>query len=470
MPLVSLVTDAAHHLDLLSGNDRLFGGAGDDQLVGDDRTVFSPAVTFTAGTLSSAFGLTQDLLAATADLGGFIHRLHLAVDRCEPPYGHGDSSRAVLDRTFYLGNDELDGGAGNDFLVGDNLTVMTPSLGVPANRAAEFHRLVHDLNEAGDRAQWALGELDEAAHDLRDTWVSVKQGKRTYRILEHHYDRFVFGNDTLAGGDGNEVMAGDNWVFLAPRVTLTRSVRGLAADGCGWGLGNDSWPHGWDNDWNPHGHDFDWPADEWVGGNDVLDGGTGNDLLFGDSVVSMAPVMAMGPGLGWGSWFLRPLAQEILNDLIAVGPYQPCAPGWQNPHDLPGGMQSPGRGWIGGNDTLKGGAGDDILFGQGGDDALFGDAGDDWLIGGDGCDRIEKGSGKDRIRTGNDSSRELWEKVQTYMVDLAGRFYDVPGYGKGPLPKGKIAPCSEWVKDFVIDLGVKNRVHDPNAEIKILLP
>jgi Ca2+-binding RTX toxin-like protein len=45
------------------------------------------------------------------------------------------------------------------------------------------------------------------------------------------------------------------------------------------------------------------------------------------------------------------------------------------------------------NDVISGGAGDDILFGYGGNDALYGDAGNDVLSGGAGTDTLNGGTG-----------------------------------------------------------------------------
>ena len=217
MPLASIITDVAHHLDLLAGNDKLFGGTGDDTLVGDNAVVFSPNVTINQAFIESAFHMSWDLLGAFDDFGDLIHRLHHAVgdaDGHHPCYSHED---VVVDQTFYLGNDEMDGGAGNDFMVGDDMTVMAPSFAVPVGLVDDFHHLVHDLEKVGDEADWALDELDDVSHDLRDVVVSVKQGKRVQTQLEHHIDRIVAGNDLLVGGDGDDVLVGDNWSYLAPR-------------------------------------------------------------------------------------------------------------------------------------------------------------------------------------------------------------------------------------------------------------
>jgi hypothetical protein len=176
--------------------------------VGDNAVVLSPNLTIDQAFIESAFHMSWDLLGAFDDFGDLIHRLHHAVgdaDGHHPSYSHED---IIVDRTFYLGNDEMDGGAGNDFMVGDDMTVMAPSFAVPVSLANDFHHLIHNLEEVGDEADRALGELDDVAHDLRDVVVSVKHGKSDHRHLVHHIDRIFAGNDTLFGGDGDDVLVG----------------------------------------------------------------------------------------------------------------------------------------------------------------------------------------------------------------------------------------------------------------------
>jgi Ca2+-binding RTX toxin-like protein len=275
VPFASIITDVAHHLDLLAGNDKLFGGTGDDTLVGDNAVVFSPNLTIDQAFIESAFHMSWDLLGAFDEFGDLIHGLHHAVgdaDGHHPSYSHED---VIVDRTFYLGNDEMDGGAGNDFMVGDDMMVMAPSFAVPVRLVDDFHHLIHDLEKVGDEADRGLDELDDVSHDLRDVIVSVKQGKRVQMRLEHHIDRIVAGSDLLVGGDGDDVLVGDNWSYLAPRVTVTSD--GYPGDHNCW------YHHDWGH-WQGSHHDgyhHDGPGDVWIVGNDTLRGGAGNDLLAG---------------------------------------------------------------------------------------------------------------------------------------------------------------------------------------------
>jgi len=105
-----------------------------------------------------------------------------------------------------------------------------------------------------------------------------------------------------------------------------------------------------------------------VYGNDVLNGGGGNDIIFsnlGDDVLRG----------GDGSDFLiagRPQSQAVI-DWIAAGP------GRSSKDELYGGN---------GNDTLVSHADDNYLQGDAGDDTLMGGANNDTLIGGTGNDLL----------------------------------------------------------------------------------
>jgi Ca2+-binding RTX toxin-like protein len=427
VPFASVITDVAHHLDLLAGNDRLFGGSGDDALVGDNAVVFSPNVTINQTFIESAFHTSWALLGAFDDFGDLIHRLHHAVgdaDHDHPCYSDQD---VVVDQTFRVGNDELDGGEGNDFMVGDDMTVMAPSFAVPVDLVDDFHHLAHDLEKVGDEADWALDELDDVAHDLRDVVVPVKHGKWVRYHLVNHIDRILAGNDTLVGGDGDDVLVGDNWSYLAPEITVTSD---------GWPGHDGCWhhDHGWGHSQggNYHRDNHDGPPDEWIVGNDTMDGGTGNDVMFGDSIVLAAPVMASAPDVCW--WKFRAVKHEVegvLEDIVKIG--QDC-------HAVSGG-----------NDYMVGGDGDDILFGQGGDDKLYGGAGNDLLVGGYGKDTLFGGPGKDRL-------------IQDYSKHEEFRWYE-----EKPCHEAKIDPCASWVKHFVSHLATDG-TYNPNSGIEISLP
>ena len=328
------------------------------------------------------------------------------------------------------------------------MTLMKPSLAVPVALVRDLDHLVDGLERMGDEAALAMQELDDVAHDLRDVIVSMKHGRSFETRLEEHIDRIFAGNDSLVGGAGDDVMVGDNWKYVAPRITLTPDASSAVGH-------HDSWHC--PNEWDHQGHS-DGPGDVWIVGNDTMDGGAGNDLMFGDSVVFVAPTMALAPGVNWRDHYaVRNETRDVLDDLVEMGLHQNFgfAPAYPNV--------------TGGNDTLLGGDGDDILFGQGGDDGLQGGAGNDWLIGGDGKDTLDKGTGKDKGSSGDDSSKELWERVQECLIDWAGQYDGSPIPGNGTCHHAEVTLCAPWVKDFVIDLAGSNETYNPNGDIKIVL-
>ena len=124
-------------------------------------------------------------------------------------------------------------------------------------------------------------------------------------------------------------------------------------------------------------------------GNDTLVGGSGDDVIFGDSVFTddLAASHGLNTGVGTG-WevFARLEAGESTTN-----------PNWtradtieyiRNNAELLAAESLDGNaeGRLGGNDKLSGGDGDDVLYGQEGDDELLGNIGNDTLIGGSGSD------------------------------------------------------------------------------------
>lgn len=69
-----------------------------------------------------------------------------------------------------------------------------------------------------------------------------------------------------------------------------------------------------------------------------------------------------------------------------------------------------------GNDVLHGGGGDDGLYGGDGDDSLSGENGNDTLSGGDGDDRIGGGSGSDRMGGGTGQDTFIFDALADSAV------------------------------------------------------
>ncbi|MGM0543952.1 MAG: immunoglobulin-like domain-containing protein, partial [Pseudomonadota bacterium] len=116
-------------------------------------------------------------------------------------------------------------------------------------------------------------------------------------------------------------------------------------------------------------------------GDDVVNGGDGNDIIFGDAINTDAldwegRELPDGSGMKALKEYLKvrnegeePTEQQLY-DYIKAGNAELNVAGDTR----------------GGNDELYGGSGDDILYGQGGDDLLDGGEGNDTLFGGAGAD------------------------------------------------------------------------------------
>ncbi|MDH1996692.1 retention module-containing protein [Aeromonas caviae] len=126
-------------------------------------------------------------------------------------------------------------------------------------------------------------------------------------------------------------------------------------------------------------------------GVDRLDGGAGDDILFGDAVRFTGI-----SGEGYAA-----IKQYVSGKLGAGSVTDAQVHAYITDHASEFDQSSANDK----GDTLLGGDGNDILFGQGGDDFLYGGAGNDTLFGGSGNDTLYGESGNDRLYggSGNDT-------------------------------------------------------------------
>ncbi|KAF0864662.1 type I secretion C-terminal target domain-containing protein [Pseudomonas sp. LD120] len=136
-------------------------------------------------------------------------------------------------------------------------------------------------------------------------------------------------------------------------------------------------------------------------GSDIVNGGHGNDILFGDLVSfngvagegyqAMQAYVAKQTGVDVGQVSTSNVHQYITEHYTEFDV--------SGKHD--------------GNDTLLGGAGNDILFGQGGNDLLDGGKGNDILLGGTGNDTLIGGQGNDILIGGSGADTFVWKAGDT---------------------------------------------------------
>lgn len=362
----------ADTLDGGAGNDILYGGAGvdhinggddDDIIVGDDGD----------DVLHGDDG--DDVLYGRGDddeiYGGNNNDLLLGGDGNDTL----DGGAGVDVLTGGAGVDTLQGGGGNDTLHGHGLTQQQIQAILNANPTVSYNPYTNSFYEYVN-SNISISAARSAAESSTLGGINGHIVSITSAAEETYVDGLSTQNIWISGNDeDNEGV----WVW-----------RGGAEDGANFYNGAvggttvssfyTNWGGGEPNDfntgedyaqarngstWNDYGPPFgsqtlryvvEWDAGLMSDDNaaDILNGGDGNDHLYGyggDDVLS----------------------GDNNDDLLFGGE---------------------------GNDTLNGGSNDDALFGQNGDDILNGGAGADFIYGGAGADTIILDAGNDVIDGG----------------------------------------------------------------------
>ncbi|WP_395593268.1 retention module-containing protein [Pseudomonas sp. B26140] len=136
-------------------------------------------------------------------------------------------------------------------------------------------------------------------------------------------------------------------------------------------------------------------------GNDTVNGGAGNDILFGD-LVSFNGIA--GEGYQAMQAFVAKETGVEVSKVSTSNVHQYITEHYQA-FDVSGAHD--------GNDTLLGGTGNDILFGSGGNDWLDGGKGNDILLGGTGNDTLIGGQGNDILIGGSGADTFVWKAGDT---------------------------------------------------------
>ena len=330
------------------GNDALAGGAGNDLVVGDDQLMLSVSASFDAAAMTRAEAITRDLLDIADDFSDTI-------------YAHWAGHTHAGHETLTIGSDSLDGGDGNDVLVGDDLVVVDTSFTLGVDLSLDLERFVEGVNDAAGEVLHGMLDL---VH-LRPVTVSL-----------------AMGHDAIAGGAGNDLVIGDDMVVRSAAVHL------LDADGVP--SGDDG---AWHNrDWSDRGerHRHLWDVVSVRSGSDTITGGGGDDLAWGDSVTLVSESITRGAGISNREYSrARHHAEEALDGLLRVE--QPLA----------------GEGWGSNADLIAGGEGSDILIGQAGADLLVGGPGNDTTVQGSNVSRSVRAAIAARLIDWNDTFRSV---------------------------------------------------------------
>ncbi|MEM6398913.1 MAG: hypothetical protein AAF757_01595 [Cyanobacteria bacterium P01_D01_bin.116] len=405
-----LVTSIATTTPLVSGEDNIAGGAGNDIALGgfgDDTVSGNEGEDILLGD-NSVLNYAIENGSATLD----------EITTTEPSIGGNDSIQGNDDNDIALGgagDDTVTGDAGEDITIGDNgiitytsgsiSTIATNNPGIGGNDSIDggadndigLGGAGNDTMDGGADDDILLGdngELDYTADDDLSTLDSVT----TTNPNNGGQDQISggIGNDTILGGTNADSINGDDGtddptiensddlifgdfalidisggnstpIDITSDAGGSDTIDGNQGDDTIFGQqGGDSLLGGSGEDDMIGGHNVIGGAD----GDDTMDGGDDADVMLGDNGVISRRATADGDWERYSEPF-----DYVIRDIERFD-------------DIDG---------VGGDDSMSGGAGDDTVQGQRGDDTVNGDAGDDELYGQLGDDSLNGGTGNDTI-------------------------------------------------------------------------
>jgi Ca2+-binding RTX toxin-like protein len=378
--------------DLLSGglgNDTLNGGAGSDTADYTDATNdLQIVLDVPGGATVNAGALGTDTLIAIENLNGGTGNDTL-VGNALTNILTGGGGNDVL--TGNDGDDVLKGGLGNDTLNG-GVGIDTADLSDASND------LVVILDAQGNTT------VDAGAAGI-DTLVAIES------VIGGAGNDTLTGNDsdnTLRGGGGNDTLTGGLGVDTADLSDATSRVA-LILDASGHdvitatGSGTDTL-NGIENVTSGSGDDIlngNSAANVLTGnsGNDILVGNSGNDTYYGGDggdVISELTVSTFDNDTIYGGNGADIIYANFGDDVVYGG--TDTANNYLNLGD--GADTASGSE---GTDVVLGGNGDDTITGNGGSDSLYGEVGNDTIYGGAGIDLLSGDVGDDKLYGGADN-------------------------------------------------------------------
>ncbi|HYP67295.1 MAG TPA: hypothetical protein VEP67_03470, partial [Thiobacillaceae bacterium] len=286
------------------------------------------------------------------------------------------------------GDDTIEGGAGSDFIqgglgqdtinggAGDDIIYGSSDMAINKPTSVDFTKPVNDYPYAlATGFNWTAGSYDTLANGVPSSYSDAPRNR-----LDSDQGNLIdsgAGDDFIAAGAGADYVhggAGRDWIW------------GMDQDDVLFGDSDNDWIYGDGN--QPSVVDSVVWASPENHGNDIIDGGDGDDYLFGQGKDDII-LGGQGNDRVWG------------DDLTAAE----LDPAYHGNDYLDGGA---------GDDQIVGGGKDDMLIGGDGNDTLWGDddatnlpeqyQGNDILMGGAGGDQLYGGAGNDILEggTGND--------------------------------------------------------------------
>ena len=347
------------------GNDTVFGGSGNDSILGDQDRLATWGYRVHDRNFSSANGQAFTIESGTLRGSGLASGFD--------PLNHVNGARGTT-------------GDPNDFGVIYTSTFTAATAGTYTFRTT-----------SDDGSTMRL--LDASGTPLAWSGQSTGQTGLTYLNNDFHQGATTRqGSVTLAAGqtytievrvwenEGAQVLSAD---VSPPGGTWESLTNNTTHIGTGVYSGNDSLDGGTGND-----------IIYGEGGNDSIWGGTGADVLYGGAGNDTIRLGADGNAdLAYGGDGDDVIVTEHTSTSVADTVY-----GDDGNDSVTGGAGIEVIHGGAGNDTLTGGAGNDTLHGDadtddlsggGGNDSLFGGSGNDTLTGGTGNDVMQGGTGSD---------------------------------------------------------------------------
>ncbi|MGB3415081.1 MAG: calcium-binding protein [Mesorhizobium sp.] len=484
-------------VDVTVGGDTIFGGDGDDTIFGDTGTIVVPATSLTlvgeslTAAALSLHGWLMDFQTVVADLS---YTAHAAGEQVIADFGvktntpatafaAGKTELRAATHRLDIGNDTIHGGDGNDLVVGDHGVMVLPvvsaaNAGTLAGVATTELNAVNKALAAQDKTLTAVLK----AHISRDHAIDANANKIGNWLFGNGLGYALnVGNDQLFGDDGDDVLIGDVGLIEQPMLMIgsAKSTAKKIADGLqdaffktidrlylgnisaakasaeAWGvqatLGKKT------ADWSKNGSTSSWlldakdkrqaqrpDADYIVLNNDLMEGGVGNDLMFGDmaavipvitatttdGMIQSMRVLPVGETGATVTATLRyvynfgafgPLHGAVTKDVNARSPFSIDA------------------------DRLIGGDGDDVLYGL---------LGDDYLSGGDGNDQLSGGNGYDTVNGGIGTNIYAFDRKRDSVEAGGGKdvVRQTLDAGSASLVLGR-----DWISPLMVQLGADAR-------------
>ncbi|NCB21463.1 MAG: Ig-like domain-containing protein, partial [Deltaproteobacteria bacterium] len=427
------INDSKYTVDTTNGDTTINGGSGNDVLLGDQG---GTSTEFVPGTTPTNYDvcIILDTSGSMDDRIGGTTRLALAQNAL----------------TNLLNDLKDHPGTVNIKLIGfsSSITIDLEALEGSSKYQKNFAKLLAELNDAE-----ASGATNyEAAFTAAASWFAGNAGNGNTKLTYFLSDGVPTSRDTWYGttndGDGSRMSEDEFTEALAQYNSLVAAGVQVNAIGIGTGIDanvlkyfdNTPLPGGSVStstttfNGNNYSDTFTYtgkagavsivnnaaeltaalnegtPDELRVNlvsvGKDTVNGGAGNDILFGDAVNAnwllqdtswTSPAKAtLNPGDSvkivreyvlatslQGTTLTGAALEAAINEAISRELTE---------HSMLYGLSETSRG---GADTLTGGDGNDMLFGQAGADILDGGAGHDMLVGGSGNDELTGGTGAD---------------------------------------------------------------------------